>query len=343
MRVPRRGATALASRPAGVPMAVLMHGNTGEAESRPDELALGAAVTRFCAELRITRQRSPKTEKAYRCDLGQLVAVLGADLRVAALARSHVETWLADLRRRDYKTSTVRRKIACVRCFLRHERRRGVLSSDPFESLEVDLGRERQLTRTLVDREFDALLARADREADMDVERSSEALLLAQRNQAMIWLLCGTGLRVGELVELTTRNTDATEGVLRVDGKGRRQRLAFTVDGDRERLARYLQTRSSFRFDHDQVFVNHRGRPITTEGVRAVVAKLARTCGLDRGVTPHMLRHTAATRLLQHGANLRIVQEFLGHSSIRMTERYTHVSAAALREAVTNHTPLKRA
>ncbi len=306
------------------------------------EQALGSAIECFCANLLVTAQRSPKTEKAYRCDLQQFGTAVGFNTPLARIGPHHIEQWLTYLRRNEYKPSSIRRKIACVRGFLRQQRRRGALASDPFDGVHMDVGRERRLTRTLLDREFELLLATADSRAERSAGDAEDIVLLARRDRAVIWLLCGTGLRVGELVALTTRDADTTEGVMRVNGKGKRQRLAFMVGGDRERLESYLRTRASFQFDHDHIFVNHRGRQITTEGVRTVVAKLAEASGLDRRVTPHMLRHTAATRLLQHGANLRVVQEFLGHSSIRMTERYTHVTATVLREAVRNHSPLKQ-
>jgi site-specific recombinase XerD len=302
--------------------------------------SLAVAIESFCTSLVGTRRRSPKTEKAYRCDLQQFGAVVGFDTLLSALAPTHIERWLAHLRGRAYKASSVRRKIASVHGFVRRQRRRGAMVGDPFDVVDVDVGRDHRLTRTLLDGEFELLLVSADRRAEGCREGLDDRVLLAKRDQAMVWLLCGTGLRVGELVALTVRDTDIVGGALRVQGKGGRQRLAFVVDGDRERLASYLRTRALFSLNHDRVFVNHRGRPITTEGVRGVVARLASAGGLDRRVTPHMLRHTAATRLLQHGANLRIVQEFLGHASIRMTERYTHVTATALREAVKRHSPL---
>ncbi|MCZ6653614.1 MAG: tyrosine-type recombinase/integrase [Planctomycetota bacterium] len=307
-----------------------------------NDQGLGLAIARFCTNTPGGRQRNPKTESAYRCDLGQFGSVVGFNIPVAALDRSHIEQWLAYLLQKAYKPASMRRKIACVRGFIRQQRMRGSLASDPFDAVHIEIGREHKLTRILSSREFDLLLATADHRVESVSGERENVVLLVRRDQAMIWLLCGTGLRVGELVELTMSDADPMEGVLRVNGKGGRQRLAFMVDGDRERLLSYFRTRALFQFDHDRVFVNNRGRPITTEGVRTVVAKLARTSGLNRRITPHMLRHTAATRLLQHGANLRVVQEFLGHASIRMTERYTHVTASALREAVRNHSPLKR-
>lgn len=306
------------------------------------EHALGSTAERYCAGLCDAGRRSPKTERAYRSDLCQFAAAVGFDASVRSLTRSQLEEWLNQLRCREYKPATMRRKIACVRAFLRYQRRHGVLAHDPLESVDVTVGREHRLTPTLLDHEFQSLLNATDRQVETCMALPGDAQLLAQRNQAIIWLLCGTGIRVGELVELRTRDVDQMEGVLRISGKGRKQRLAFTVDHDGKRLMCYFRIRSSFQFDHDHVFVNHQGRAITTEGVRAIVANTARAAGLDRRITPHMLRHTAATRLLQHGANLRVVQEFLGHSSIRMTERYTHVTAAALREAVKIYSPLSR-
>ena len=210
----------------------------------------------------------------------------------------------------------------------------------PCHLLKPEFGRERKLTRTLTAREYGDLLRAADDLVQVnhgDVQRR----LLAHRDQAMIWLLCSTALRVGELVAVSTPDVNINEGIIRVNGKGGKGRLAFLVDGDRIRLQRYMEARRKIVSQNEFVFVNSRGRQITTEGVRGVVTRLSKVASITRHITPHMLRHTAATRLLENGANLRVVQEFLGHATIRSTERYTHVSANVLRETVRSCSPLR--
>ena len=301
--------------------------------------ALGMAAAEYLDRWFRVQKRSGKTEKAYRCDLKQFTDYVGAEIRLEELGSVQITSWLSHLREQGYKSASIRRKLACLRHMLRQMRREGLIASDPLELVQLRFVSDSSLTPTLSNQDFERLLDIADSLAH---RCRSDQKLLGRRDQAIIWLLCGTGMRVGELVALSIGNVDISEGRILINGKGGKERFAIKVDGDKERLERYLEHRSLVSTQHEIVFVNHRGVPITTAGVRCVLARLAKAGNLSRHVTPHMLRHTAATRLLEHGANLRIVQEFLGHSSIRSTERYTHVSTTVLRETLQCRSPLKR-
>ena len=150
-------------------------------------------------------------------------------------------------------------------------------------------------------------------------------------------------MRVGELVSITFGQLSLAEGEIRLLGKGNKERLAFLVDEqDQSQMAEYIALRIGMQVPHDYVFVNQRGKALTTEGVRRLIKTLAVDCGIHRRITPHMFRHTAATRFLENGADLRVVQVFLGHASIRSTERYTHVSGSHLRAVLGRCHPLRR-
>jgi integrase/recombinase XerD len=131
-------------------------------------------------------------------------------------------------------------------------------------------------------------------------------------------------------------------GSICIKGKGRKERFAFLIEPyEINEMKLYLSICSTFDMAHDRLLVNSRFEPLTEEGVRNILKRLAQKAGVDKKITPHMFRHTAATRLLENGADLRVVQEFLGHSSIRMTERYTHVSKRFLRHTLAKYHPLK--
>ncbi len=148
-------------------------------------------------------------------------------------------------------------------------------------------------------------------------------------------LMVSTGLRVGELVAFRTTDIDTTNRTIQVMGKGRRERIVYLTDEWLTRLASaYQLTRQHLGTTHDRFLLNAHGAPLTTSTMRARLAKAGRGAGLQQHVTPHMLRHSAATQLIESGVNIRFVQRLLGHASLTTTEIYTHVTDQALRDAV---------
>ena len=159
----------------------------------------------------------------------------------------------------------------------------------------------------------------------------------------MLRLLCVTGMRVGELVSLQMSDIHPEHRAITVHGKGNRERLAFVTDPNTARLFdRFLKQRRTICADNSALFTGFGTQAITTDIVRKILQKFCHIAGTASKVTPHMLRHTAATSLLENGADLRIVQEFLGHDSIRSTERYTHVAHDHLLRVLRRANPLRR-
>ena len=159
----------------------------------------------------------------------------------------------------------------------------------------------------------------------------------------MLRLLCITGMRVGELVSLQLSDVHSGDRAFTVHGKGNRERFAFVTDPDTTRLFdRFLKERRARCVDNPALFTGTGKRPITTDSFRKVLRTLCQIASVESKVTPHMLRHTAATSLLENGADLRIVQEFLGHDSIRSTERYTHIAREHLLKVLRRANPLRR-
>jgi site-specific recombinase XerD len=162
----------------------------------------------------------------------------------------------------------------------------------------------------------------------------------ALRNLALIDLLFATGIRVGEASALNVEDFLLTESVFRVQGKGGRDRLAFVVDKKTVRIQlEHLEARSQILTDSRALFLNSAGQRLSTQGMANIISQFRRDAGIERNVTPHMLRHTVATLLLRNGVDIRVVQEFLGHASIATTQRYTHIAKEHLIGVLRKHHP----
>jgi integrase/recombinase XerD len=258
------------------------------------------------------------------------------------VTRITLEEWIAELQRQPYAAASIRRKIASLRAFFSYLLKTGYLTASPLTDLRIRLGGPKRLTRVVPRQDLRAIIQTADSQARRRSRYKSERIRNL-RNALMLRLLCVTGIRVGELVSLQMSDVHPEHRAFTVHGKGNRERLAFVTDPKTARLFdRFLKQRSTICDDQSALFIGFRKRAITTDIVRKILKKLCRTAGTASKITPHMLRHTAATSLLENGADLRIVQEFLGHDSIRSTERYTHVASNHLLKVLRRANPLRR-
>jgi site-specific recombinase XerD len=250
----------------------------------------------------------------------------------------------------------MRRKVVVLKVFCSYWLRRGELSESPFWRVKLSLGRIEQLPRTLTQIEMRHLLAEAARAYPAEhVPRKGSALAKAERpiatlrsyralrNLALIDLLFATGMRVGEASSLNIEDFAVSELSLKIRGKGGRHRLAFLVDDKSVRIqCQHLDVRSRLKCQGNALFVNSGGQRLSTQGMANIVARFRQDAGIERNVTPHMLRHTVATLLLRNGVDIRVVQEFLGHTSIATTQRYTHVAKEHLIGVLKAHHPSLR-
>jgi integrase/recombinase XerD len=302
------------------------------------------AIENFLSGYFSTHQRSSKTVRAYSLDLRQFAGFLVAPgLELEGLSADVCEEWASRLKAEGYAPASIRRKFASLRVFLSYWVRRGVLHRSPLWQIRLDVGRRPSLPRTLTAGEVERLVARAWLELEEAEDLSAETpgpRFFALRDLALVELLFATGIRVGELVALRLRDFRQADRELTIQGKGSRQRLALISD---ERalqvLVDYCGERRRLGTEHDALFVNTRSGPLSTQSVAAVLRRLGRGAGLSRHLTPHMMRHTVATLLLRNGADIRVVQEFLGHASITTTERYTHVTKTHLANVLRQHHP----
>lgn len=282
-----------------------------------------AAFLRFCS---VERRLSENTLAAYRSDLADFFGWLRGDAEAGEVStetlRNYLEWMVGE---RKLTIATVRRRLACLRAFFRW-RVDQLQVDDPFAGWRVQLPRRKRLPRALSGHEVSALLA-----SSRSPVPSESLLCLAVR------LMVATGLRVGELCKLRIDDVSPDGSTLRVHGKGSRDRIAYVTDGPLQvDLQQFVSARR--RVDAaGALLVNCHGTALKPQSIRTQLRRSAERAGLSRRITPHMLRHTAATLLIETGVDIRFVQRLLGHSSIATTEIYTHVSDEALR------TTLKRA
>jgi site-specific recombinase XerD len=272
-----------------------------------------SAVAGFLALL--AARRAPRTVDAYRRDLADLARFL--DRPPAEASADEIRAWLADLRARGQAPSSVARRAAAARAFYRHLVLIGARGDNP--AAEVELPRRRsRLPRTLSHAEVVRL-----------IEAANGTTPRSLRDRALVELLYGAGLRVSEAVGLERGAVDLDGRLVRCIGKGDKERIVPLGREGAEALRRYLARGRPFldRRRRPELFLNAQGGPLTRAGAFLILRRLAAKAGLDpRRVHPHILRHSFATHLLEGGADLRSVQEMLGHADLGTTELYTHVS-----------------
>ncbi|MBI2016779.1 MAG: tyrosine recombinase XerC [Candidatus Rokubacteria bacterium] len=273
----------------------------------PDPLAL------FMRYLAVERNASPHTLRSYRSDLADFRRFLDEDARAGlpAVDGRVLRAYLARLHARGLDTVSVARKLAALRSWFKFLVRRGRLERNP--ALEI---RGPRLPRKLV-----SFLPIDEAVALLDAAGAGE------RERAVLELLYATGLRVSELAGLDLDAVDRAERTVRVVGKGGKERMVPFGGQAARALDAWLAQRGS---GAGPLFLNHRGRRLGVRSLYDVVRRRARQVGIDRRVSPHTLRHTFATHLLDAGADLRMLQELLGHSRLSTTQRYTHVGSDQL-------------
>ena len=288
------------------------------------------AIDRFLTYLRVERNASDLTVKSYREDLGLLADYLaesrGGDCPgPEEIAVLDLRGYVSSLHESGYAKSTIARRLASMRSFFRFGQREGWTKTNPAKPLR-NPRKGRSLPHFLSAEDLGRLFEAPPADEPMGL-----------RDRALLETMYSAGLRISELVGLDDGDVDFAGALVRVRGKGRRERLAPIGTYATRALKRWLKVRKL----HPQhppgpeapVFVNKFGRRITTRSVARMLEKYLKLTGLDQRTTPHSLRHSFATHLLDGGADIRSVQELLGHKSLVTTQIYTHVSTSALREA----------
>ncbi|MEE2989907.1 MAG: tyrosine recombinase XerC [Planctomycetota bacterium] len=284
------------------------------------------AIKRFLRYLDVERDVSPHTLKGYREDLESLAVYLSDDSgkppAPGGIDPLDLRQYISDLHEAGYARTSISRRLASLRSFFRFAQREGTVDSNPAKPLR-NPRKQRQLPHFMTSDEVERLLMAPDSHQRMGA-----------RDLAILETMYSTGVRVSELVGLNLADVELEEGVARVRGKGKRERYAplgsFAVGAIREWLG---HRREEELGRDDAIFVNRLGSRLSTRSVGRMLEKYLAKAGLDRRTTPHTLRHSFATHLLDRGADIRSVQELLGHRSLVTTQVYTHLTTATLRKA----------
>ena len=308
-------------------------------------MTIAEAVEKFLIGYFGGSDRSTRTQSAYSFDLKQFKDFIGSEALLDSVDVEDLEAWTRHLQSRPYTPASIRRKFAAARMLFSYWVRRAVIKSSPMWRLRLSLGKEKALPRSLSPSDSRLLIEQVWREQDR-IPVASKAMINARflqaRNVAMIETLFATGMRVGEVVKLRVSDWQAEDANFLVRGKGGRERLAFLPDDRSLRaVTEYLQLRTKVQASTDALFLNAMSKGISEQGVAMTLREVAKSAQIRKNVTPHMIRHTVATLLLRYGADIRIVQEVLGHASISTTQRYVHVAKdhllATLRTRHPNH------
>ncbi|MHC1745513.1 MAG: site-specific tyrosine recombinase XerD [Syntrophobacteraceae bacterium] len=289
-------------------------------------------IDRFIDYLSVERGFSGNTLQAYSADLAELSGTLRATLGITDWAQVTREHLFAHLDRlaETLSDKSRARKLASIRSFFKFLEARGIVSENPASRIRFPRT-SRQLPHALSFEDVEALLAQPDASKP-----------LGQRDRAMFEMMYATGLRVSELTELTLRQVHMDAGYLILRGKGDKERVVPMGEYAAEALKAYLVDARPIlgkKSKTPQVFLNNRGEKLTRQGVWKIIKLHALKAGIRQSLTPHMLRHSFATHLIENGADLRSVQTLLGHVDISTTQIYTHVARARLKEIHKEHHP----
>ncbi len=288
--------------------------------------ARGEALERYLSVLQHGRGLSDHTIRNYRSDISSFLHWLDEHERdLPRLTRADYREYLASLQAEGLAEASIRRRASTIRTFTRHLKQTGELERDPL-TLAATPKTTSHLPTVLSEQQIDALLAAPD--------TSTPAGL---RDRAILETLYAAGLRISELAGIRITDYDADHNAFIVRGKGDKQRVALLGSSARRWLQRYLSDgRPNLASEQSEswLWLNRFGGPLSVRAVQIAVRRYAERAGLPPDVHPHLLRHSFATHMLDRGADVRVVQELLGHASVSTTQIYTHVSDAARRDTI---------
>ncbi|MBP3954653.1 tyrosine recombinase XerC [Gemmata sp. G18] len=293
-------------------------------------MTLEVGLAEFLTHLGLEKNASDKTVKSYREDLTQALVFARDHLKKTQInpvdwTTRLVRAFVSWLHEQGYAKSTVARRLAAVRSFGKYLCRQGILESNPAQALRGPR-QDKKLPHFLTLADVQKLLV-----APGDTDWAG------RRDRAMLETLYASGIRVSELVGLDLLSVDLNDGIITVRGKGKKERLALLGPDATKAISRWLEDRTALLNrtgkDTQAVFLNNKGGRLTTRSVGRLLEKHLKTAGLDPRTSPHTLRHSFATHMLDAGADIRGVQELLGHKSLATTQVYTHVTTQRLQKS----------
>lgn len=290
-------------------------------------------IQEFLSYVSSERGLSSNTRVAYEQDLEQLkLFCIKKNISIEKLSHEYLREFLAGLRRQELSIRSIARKMTALRQFYKFLLRENKIQEDPSELLTIVVKTKRLPKHLTIDEMF-RLISSADEGTPMGI-----------RDRAILEFWYATGCRISELIELPASAIDWEDGVVKLIGKGRRERIVpLSTDArawcEKYRAVRHEWIRSHALKEGEVFFLTRQGTAFTRQGVWKIVKKYAKEAGIARNVWPHMIRHSFATHVLRGGADLRAVQEFLGHQSISTTEVYTHLDIENLKAMQSKYHP----
>ena len=311
-----------------------------------EDMSISLARREYVRWLRVTKELSPHTIRAYEGDIAAFERHLGTRAHIDLIHREGLMTFLEEQRAAGLGPASLRRRASGLRGFCRWLLSLDLLAAETLSGTTVAAGRSRKLPRVVPAYELERLLGFLRRNAGIDATGRPIGELVQPHESTTLLavaLMVATGVRVQEAVSIRCHDVDVPARSLRLHGKGGRERQVFMPnDWLADLMSAYLATRAALDLDHPYLLFNAQGNALSTAALRSRLAKSARDAGLSRNVTPHMLRHTAATQLIEAGVDIRFIQRLLGHASVSTTEIYTHVSNRALRQVISEADVLGR-
>ncbi|HEX3528065.1 MAG TPA: tyrosine-type recombinase/integrase [Thermoanaerobaculia bacterium] len=303
------------------------------------------AITQFLFHCQYEKNLSPKTLKAYSIDLRQWSELLAGDLAITALAavdKTALRTYIKSLFN-GLAEKSVKRKVATLKALFNFLEREDLIAVNPFRKMEVRIKETRRLPRTVASGDLKLLFKHLYHLKEKHEDRHPDLYKTLLRDIAVLEVLFGTGARVSEVCNLALPDVDLRAKQLRILGKGARERLLLC---DKEMLHALTAYRSAWGEDLDTnpgpLFRNRLGHRLSEQSVRTMLRKHAKAAGLPKDITPHMLRHSLATLLLEEGVDIRYIQSLLGHTSITTTQIYTEVHRGHQVKLIAERHPRRR-
>lgn len=289
----------------------------------------------FC---QLQKRLDDKTLKAYRIDLKQFLNQMSSD-NVTAITPKILEEFIANLHL-TYKPKTVKRKIAALKAFFHYLEYKDIIDANPFNKVQVKFREPVILPKTIPLHTVEVFLATMYKQRTLAKTDCQKRNIL--RDIAVIELLFATGMRISELCSLKSSDINLDDRSILIYGKGSKERRLQIGNDDVAHIL--MEYKREYQKDIEQCncfFINHSGNPLSDQAVRRMINKYTSLAAIDMHITPHMFRHTFATCLLEADVDIRYIQEMLGHSSINITEIYTHVALSKQRDILTVKHPRK--
>lgn len=292
-----------------------------------DPSPLAHSIRQFIAHCRVAKSLSLHTVRAYEGDLALFLRCLGSDVPPQDIGRDRIFQFIAWLRiERTLKETSVKRRLAALKIFFRWLEAEGIVAASVFHGIGLGIRSPKRLPRALDTHDMRRLLNAVDRSGCGIGLNDSDTRIM----KAAVITLFTTGLRVSELISVRLNDLYLTDGSIVVRGKGNRERTVYLPSAGIKALEHYLVRRNRAAAEAN-LLISGCGRSVSARFVRSRLRAIAAGSGISRRVTPHMLRHTAATQLLDAGVDIRFVQRLLGHSSIATTQIYTQVTDSMLK------------